>query len=55
MGNAIKYSLNNWEALNLYCKNGCLPIDDNAAERTLRTIVIGRKNYLFAGSKAAGS
>jgi hypothetical protein len=55
MGKAIKYTLNNWDALILYCEKGSLPIDNNAAERTLRTIVLGRKNWLFAGSKAAGS
>ena len=55
MGKAIKYALNNWDALILYCEHGYLPIDNNQAERTLRTIVLGRKNWLFAGSKAAGS
>jgi hypothetical protein len=55
MGKAIKYTLNNWEALILYCEKGSLSIDNNAAERTLRTIVLGRKNWLFAGNKAGGS
>jgi transposase len=37
-----------------YCDDGLLEIDNNAAERALRAVAIGRKNYLFAGSDAGG-
>jgi hypothetical protein len=52
MGKAICYSLNQWEALNRYVDDPMLEIDNNLSERTLRMVVIGRKNYLFAGSEA---
>ncbi len=51
---AIHYALNRWEALTRYCDDGRLEIDNNAAERSLRAVVLGRKNYLFAGSDAGG-
>ena len=37
-----------------YAGDGRIEIDNNAAERSLRAIAIGRKNYLFAGSDAGG-
>jgi transposase len=37
-----------------YCEDGSLEIDNNSAERALRAVAIGRKNYLFAGSDAGG-
>ena len=37
-----------------YCDDGRLEIDNNAAERSLRAVVLGRKNYLFNGSDAGG-
>lgn len=52
MGKAITYALNQWEALNRYIENPILDIDNNLSERTLRMVVIGRKNYMFAGSEA---
>ena len=54
IGEATNYTLNNWEALNRYLEDGDLAIDNNAAERALRGIVIGRKNWLFAGSDKGG-
>jgi hypothetical protein len=54
MGKAIAYTLKRQASLMVYLENGALPIDNNAAERSLRTMVIGRKNYLFAGSFNAG-
>lgn len=51
---AIHYALGRWAALTQYCEDGALEIDNNAAERALRTVAIGRKNYLFAGSDAGG-
>ena len=37
-----------------YCQDGRIEIDNNAAERALRAVALGRKNYLFAGSDAGG-
>jgi transposase len=51
---AIRYSLSRWPALTRYRDDGHLEIDNNAAERALRAIALGRKNYLFAGSDAGG-
>jgi len=51
---AVKYALGLWEALVRYAKDGRLEIDNNAAERALRVVALGRKNYLFAGSDAGG-
>ena len=42
------------EALLRYLDDGGIEIDNNAAERALRTVALGRKNYLFAGSDAGG-
>jgi transposase len=51
---AILYSLNLWPALNRYCDDGQIEIDNSAAERALRGIAIGRRNYLFAGADSGG-
>jgi hypothetical protein len=51
---AIQYSLGLWPALVRYCGDGRIEIDNNAAERALRAVAIGRKNYLFAGSDTGG-
>ena len=51
---AIHYGLDRWEALTRYCDDGQLEIDNNAAERSLRGVVLGRKNFLFCGSDAGG-
>ena len=51
---AVKYALGLWEALVRYTDDGRLEIDNNAAERALRVVALGRKNYLFAGSDAGG-
>jgi len=51
---AIRYAQDRWDALTRYCDDGHLEIDNNAAERSLRAVVLGRKNYLFAGSDAGG-
>lgn len=51
---AIRYALSNWEALTRYCDDGRREIDNSAAERALRAVSIGRKNYLFAGSDRGG-
>jgi hypothetical protein len=54
MAGAIGYMLNQWEALCRYCEQGFLNIDNNAAERALKRVAIGRKNWLFAGNDAFG-
>jgi transposase len=54
LAKAIRYALTRWEALIRYVDDGRLEIDNNAAERALRAVVLGRKNYLFAGSDAGG-
>jgi len=53
-GQAISYTLSNWKALVRYCEDGDLEIDNNGAERSLRGVVLGRKNWLFFGSDAGG-
>lgn len=52
---AVKYALSLWDALVRYCDDGRLEIDNNAAERALRAVAIGRKNYLFAGADTGGA
>jgi transposase len=54
MGQAISYAKKNWTALTRYLEQGYLAIDNNAAERALRSVAVGRKNWLFAGSAEAG-
>lgn len=53
-GEALGYLRHQWEPLVNYVHDGRLPIDNNATERDLRTLTIGRKNWLFIGSKEAG-
>jgi hypothetical protein len=53
-GKAVTYARNQWEALRRYTEDGRLTIDNNVSERTLRHQAIGRKNWLFLGSEAAG-
>lgn len=48
------YVLNLWPALLRYCDNGAVEIDNSAAERALRRIAIGRRNYLFVGADSGG-
>jgi transposase len=51
---AIRYALSHWRALTRYVDDGLLEIDNNAAERALRAVSIGRKNYLFFGADSGG-
>jgi transposase len=51
---AIQYALNQWQALLRYCGDGIIEIDNNAAERSLRAVALGRKNYLFVGADTGG-
>lgn len=53
-GQAIAYTLNNWDALTRYCSDGDLSIDNNATERSLRSFAVGRNNWTFFGSDNGG-
>jgi hypothetical protein len=53
-GQAIAYTLSNWKALIHYCEDGDLEIDNNGAERSLRGLAVGRKNWMFFGSDHGG-
>jgi hypothetical protein len=55
LAQALTYALNQWQALRRYTEDGRLTIDNNVSERRLRDQAIGRKNWLFLGSDAAGS
>jgi transposase len=54
LGKAIGYAQNNWTALRRYTEDGRFAIDNNAAERAIRPVAVGRKNWLFAGSERGG-
>jgi hypothetical protein len=54
LAGAIQYTLARWAALTRYVDDGRIEIDNNAAERAIRALVLGRRNYLFAGSDAGG-
>lgn len=54
LARAIGYSLTRWQALTRYRDDGHIEIDNNAAERALRGVALGRGNYLFMGSDAGG-
>ena len=53
-GGAIGYTLSNWDALSRYATDGDLAIDNNGAERSLRGVAVGRKNWMFFGSDGGG-
>jgi transposase len=54
LAEAIRYALTRWIALTRFVEDGRIEIDNNAAERALRCVALGRKNFLFAGSDAGG-
>lgn len=54
LGEALRYSRNQWHALRRYTEDGRLPIDNGRSERALRQVALGRKNWLFAGSDEGG-
>ena len=54
LAGAIRYALTRMERLRPYLDHGILELDNNAAERGMRAIALGRKNYLFVGSEAGG-
>jgi transposase len=54
LATAIRYALSRWAALTRYRDDGRVEIDNNTAERALRAVALGRKNWLFAGSDDGG-
>jgi transposase len=54
LASAIQYTLTRWSALNRFVGDGAVEIDNNAAERAIRALVLGRRNYLFAGADRGG-
>ena len=54
LAKAMRYALKRWNAFTLFLKDGRVAIDNNPAERAIRPIALGRKNWLFAGSDAGG-
>ena len=54
LAQAMRYALSRWTALTCFVHDGRIEIDNNAAERSIRGIALGRKNYLFAGSDNGG-
>lgn len=54
MGQALRYLRNQWRALTRFLEDGNLALDNNAAEREIRPVAVGRKNWLFFGSDEGG-
>jgi transposase len=54
-GRAVRYTLKNWTALTRYCEDGSLEIDNNATERAIRGVAVGRNNWMFFGSDQGGT
>jgi hypothetical protein len=53
-GRAVRYTLKNWTALTRYAEDGDLEIDNNATERVIRGVAVGRNNWVFLGSDQGG-
>jgi len=54
MAEAVNYALGQWEALNVFCSDGAVPIDNNVSEREMKRVVLNRKNSLFVGNARGG-
>ena len=54
LGKAVGYALNQWEYLNRYLLDGRIELSNNLSERTIKSFVINRKNFLFAATEAGG-
>ena len=54
LGEALRYLRNHWGPLRVYLSDSRLPIDNNDAEQLMKQVALGRKNWLFVGSVAAG-
>ena len=55
LGKAIGYIRNHWKPLQTYLTDGRIPIDNNEVEQLMKQVALGRKNWLFIGSGAAGA
>ena len=54
LGKAVRYALNQWDELCVFLDDGAIPFDNNETERELRSLTIGRQNWLFVGSGRGG-
>jgi transposase len=54
LGGAVGYGLGHWEALSCFLRDGLVAIDNNAAERAIRPLCLGRRNWLHLGSRRGG-
>jgi hypothetical protein len=54
-GRAVRYTLKNWTALTRFCHDGDLEIDNNATEGSIRSVAVGRNNWIFFGSDQGGT
>ena len=52
IGKALQYSLNQWSKLTVYLERGLASIDNNRAERAVKPLVTGQKNWLFSNSRS---
>jgi hypothetical protein len=55
MGEAVRYALNQWNTLTAFLDDVRIPVDNNASERALRVVALGRKNFLFVGDEECGA
>ena len=55
MAEAVNYTLNQWNELNVFATDGAVPIDNNVSEREMKRIVLNRKNTLFVGNERGGA
>ena len=54
IGEALRYAVNQWNTLTAFLDDPRIPVDNNASERALRIVALGRKNFLFVGDEEAG-
>lgn len=54
MAEAVGYVLGQWDELNVFCRNGAVPVDNNVSEREMKRVVLNRKNSLFVGNARGG-
>jgi transposase len=54
LGEAIRYALSRWDGLTRFLDDGCIDLDSNVVERSIRPLALNRKNALFAGSDEGG-
>jgi len=54
LGKAVRYTLNQWDELSVFLEDGSIPFDNNETEGELRSLTIGRQNWLFVGSRRGG-